>query len=220
MNWLQRLYGASVGKKVVMAGTGTLFFLFVIVHMLGNLQVYLGPEKFNAYAAFLQGTPALLWTARIILLTAVLLHLTAALQLWLQRHRARPVAYVHGRSNVTATYAARTMYWTGPILLAFIIFHILHFTTGHVHPQFTKDVYANFIVGFRVVPVSIFYILAMVGLGYHLMHGAWSLFQTLGLRPVLDRPLKVVTLGLTGIVFLGNISMPIAVMAGIIGKGV
>ena len=91
MNWLQRLYGASVGKKVVMAGTGTLFFLFVIVHMLGNLQVYLGPEKFNAYAAFLQGTPALLWTARIILLTAVLLHLTAALQLWLQRHRARPI---------------------------------------------------------------------------------------------------------------------------------
>jgi succinate dehydrogenase / fumarate reductase cytochrome b subunit len=219
MNWWQRLYGASVGKKVLMAVSGIFFFLFVIVHMLGNLQVYLGPKALNAYAAFLHSAPALLWTARIILLVLLLLHLLSYVQLWLQKRRARPIPYAYGRTNVSGTVSSRTMYWTGPILLAFIIFHLLHFTTGHVHPNFTNDVYANFIVGFRQVPVSIFYIVAMGALGYHLMHGAWSLFQTLGLRPVLDRPLKGVTLGLTGIVVLGNISMPVAVMAGLIGKG-
>lgn len=219
MNWLQRLYGPSIGKKAVMAVTGVILLAFTIVHLIGNLQVYLGRERFNAYAAFLKGTPALLWTVRILLLLAALLHIVAALQLWLRQRQARPIPYER-RGNVQSSWASRTMRYSGLVLLFFVIYHLLHFTTGHAHPTYPNfdpaDVYGNFVAGFRVVPVSIFYIAAMLALGLHLMHGAWSFVQTLGLRPAYDRTAKSVALGLTAVLVLGNVSMPVAVMAGIV----
>src|SRR5687768_937416 len=124
-----RFIASTIGRKVLMAVTGVILFGFTIGHMLGNLQVYQGPEKLNAYAAFLKATPAILWGTRSILLVSVLLHIWAAVSLSLQNHRARPVAYA-GRSWREASYASRTMMWSGPLLALFIVYHLLHFTTG------------------------------------------------------------------------------------------
>ena len=213
------LMGSSVGKKVVMAVTGIILFGFVVVHMVGNLQAYMGPEALNAYAVWLRELlhGAGLWIARIVLLVAVVLHIWAATALTIGNVRARPAGYRMLRHE-RSTYASRTMVWSGPILALFIVYHILHFTTGTLHPDFVEgDVYHNFVAGFRVVPVSAFYILAMLALGYHLYQGAWSMLQTLGLaHPRYDR-LRMAFAGVfTGIVVVGNISFPVAVLLGVI----
>jgi succinate dehydrogenase / fumarate reductase cytochrome b subunit len=122
------------GKKVVMAVTGAIMFLFVIGHMLGNLQVFEGPEKINNYGHFLHNLGELLWLERIGLLLAIVLHITATVQLALRNKAARPVGYSR-RQAINSSYASRTMYWSGPIVLAFIIFHLLQFTAGYIHPQ-------------------------------------------------------------------------------------
>jgi succinate dehydrogenase / fumarate reductase cytochrome b subunit len=210
---------SSIGRKVVMATTGVILVGFVIAHMIGNLQVYIGPEAMNDYAAWLRHVlhGAGLWIARAVLLAAVLLHIWAATSLTLSSRRARSVGY-RERKWREATYASRTMRWGGVILLLFVIYHILHMTTGTVHQSFIEgDVYHNFVAGFRVVPVSLFYIFAMLALGLHLKHGVWSMFQTLGVsHPRYIRAAHVLAWIVALVVVIGNISFPLAVLAGVV----
>jgi succinate dehydrogenase / fumarate reductase cytochrome b subunit len=209
--------GSSIGRKAVMAVTGVILFGFVLVHMLGNLQVYQGPEAMNGYAEFLREFLHgwALWAARIVLLAAVLLHIWAATSLTLDNRTARPVSY-RSQAWREATYASRTMRWSGVILFFFIVYHLLHFTTGQAHSDFIPgDVYRNFIVGFRSVPVSLVYIVAMVLLGLHLKHGVWSMCQTLGLsHPRYNRAARIGAWLFAVVIVIGNISFPVAVLAG------
>ncbi len=209
----------TVGKKAIMAVTGFMLFGFICGHLLGNLQIYLPTEHINHYAATLKSLPALLWGARITLLIAVGLHIWSSFQLWLLQRDARPISYVK-KANLNSTYASRTMLWSGPIILAFLIFHLLHFTFGTVHPGGPFDehnVYNNVVTGFQVWPVSVFYIIAMIMLCFHLYHGLWSMFQSLGFShpvytPWLQRFAKLFAI----LIAAGNISIPIAVLAGFI----
>jgi len=214
-----RFWQTTVGKKVIMAVTGVILFGFVVGHLLGNLQIFLPPEKINNYAATLRAHPALLWIARITLLVAVVFHTWSSFQLWLLQREARPVSYVK-KVNLHSTYASRTMAWSGPIILAFVVFHLLHLTFGTVHPggRFeTHNVYNNVITGFQVWPVSLFYIIAMIMLCYHLYHGLWSMFQTLGItHPVYTPILRVLAKIVAILIAAGNISIPVAILAGII----
>ena len=213
-------YEASIGKKVVMAVTGVILFGYVLGHLLGNLQIYL-PETgvpstspINIYAAFLHSHTVALWGVRLLLLVAVVLHITASVQLSLLKGKARPVAYVK-KEDIPTSYAARTMMWSGPIIAAFVVFHVLHLTAGTVLPIEEGDVRANVISGFQHPAVAIFYILAMALLCMHLYHGLWSMFQSVGLNhprytPVLKRLAAV----FAWFVAIGNISIPVAVLAG------
>ena len=211
--------GSSIGRKVVMAVTGAILFGFVIGHMIGNLQVYLGPEAMNGYGLFLRHVlhGAGLWIARAVLLASVVLHIWAATSLTLSSRAARPFGYRELRWK-ESTYASRTMRWSGVIILVFVIYHLLHLTFGTVHPSFIEgDVYHNFVAGFRSMPVSLFYILAMILLGLHLRHGVWSMFQTLGVsHPRYIRMARIGAWIFAVVVVLGNISFPLAVLAGIL----
>ncbi len=210
-------YQSVIGKKVIMAVTGFILSGFVLGHMIGNFQVFAGPEKFNAYAAFLQGLGPLLWVARLALLAAVGLHIAMAVQLTLLKLDARPQAYVK-KSSLVSTYAARTMIWSGPIVAAFLIYHLLHLTTGHAHPDFKPgDVYANFITGFKNPAVALFYMVANILLAFHLYHGVWSMFQSLGVSHPRYTPILKRLAQLYGIVIgLGNVAMPMAVLTGVL----
>ena len=184
-----RFYEAPIGKKAVMAITGVMLVGYVVAHMLGNLQIYSANHgQINSYAAFLHN-PAnalLLWGARGVLLLAVILHITASVQLWLQNRAARPIAYVK-KDDVPAAYAARTMVWSGPIVAAFVIFHVMHLTMGATGLPYQDlaenlpDVRYNVILGFQNYAVSGFYIFAMILLCMHLYHGIWSMCQSLGI---------------------------------------
>jgi len=211
--------GSSIGRKVVMAVTGLILFGFVLGHMIGNLQVYLGPEALNHYGVLLRQLlhGAGLWVVRAVMLTAVSLHIWAATSLTLESRRARPEGYREQKWK-ESTYASRTMRWGGVILLLFVIYHLLHFTTGTVHPDFVEgDIYHNFVTGFQSVPVSLAYILAMVALGLHLRHGVWSMFQTLGVsHPRYIRIAHAAAWIFAIIIVAGNISFPVAVLAGIV----
>jgi succinate dehydrogenase / fumarate reductase cytochrome b subunit len=214
-----------VGKKVVMAVSGLVLIGFVVAHMLGNLKIFLGAPKIDAYATFLRtmGEPlfpysALLWVARIVLLTCVVLHITAAVQLTRMNWAARPQGYDTKRAIAT-TYAARTTRWSGVILAFFIIYHLLHLTGGTVGFQpgdFRHlSVYHNVVAGFSVWYVALFYIVAMACLCLHLDHGIWSTLQTLGWNNArTTAALKGLSRGLALIVFAGFISVPVAVLAG------
>jgi succinate dehydrogenase / fumarate reductase, cytochrome b subunit len=214
-----RFWQTTVGRKAIMAVTGFILFGFVCGHLLGNLQIFLPPEKINHYAATLRSLPPLLWGTRITLLVSVILHIWSSFQLWLLQRQARPIKYVK-RTSLNSTYASRTMLWSGPIIAAFVIFHLLHLTFGTVHPGGPFDehnVYNNVVTGFQVWPVSLFYIIAMIMLCYHLYHGLWSIFQSLGFShpvytPWLQRFSKVVAI----LIAAGNISIPVAVLAGFI----
>ena len=207
----------SIALKAVMALTGLVLYGFVFVHMVGNLQLYSGPEKINKYAAFLKGTPALLWGFRATLLGAVTLHAVAAFILWRRNRAARPVGYA-SQDFQAATITSRTMFWTGPMIGLFIVYHLLHLTVGSVHPSFSHtDVYTNVVTAFSNPAVSIFYILAMIALGFHLFHGAVSLFQTLGLKtPKYEKLLESVVVAVAAVIVIVNISFPIAVLAGLV----
>src|SRR5271168_3064316 len=207
------------GKKIVMAVTGAILFAFVIGHMLGNLQVFDGPERLNAYGHFLHSLGEILWAERIVLLTAVALHITATVQLALRNKKARPVGYSR-KEAINSSYASRTMYWSGPIVLAFIIFHLLQFTAGYIHPesQFIEgDVYHNVVAGFQVWWVSVWYIVAVSLLGLHLRHGISSMFQSLGFNHPKHTPvLKSAAVAVAVVIVLGYISIPISVLLGIV----
>jgi succinate dehydrogenase / fumarate reductase cytochrome b subunit len=221
---LSRIWRSSLGKKYVMAVTGLGLFIYVIAHMLGNLQIYFGPDKINTYAQFLKSTPAVLWSVRLGLLTIVILHITAGIQLALANRRARPETY-STRKVVASTLASRTILWSGLIILAFIVFHLSHYTLGFVDPQYLHyrdsagrhDVYRMLIEGFSNPYVSVFYIISMGLLLLHLSHGVSSLFQSLGLRSkksfvFFDKLAKISAL----LIFLGNSSIPLAILAKVI----
>lgn len=210
-----RLWDSTIGKKVVMAVTGLIMVAFVIGHLLGNLLVFQGPNRVNAYSAFLRGTGEALWAVRAILLAAVVVHVVASIQLTRRDRAARPVAYTRREPQVS-TLASRTIGWGGLLLAVFIVFHLLHFTFGTVHPSFSHtDVYSNIIVGFSNPIVAIFYMVAMVALGLHLYHGVWSSLRTLGVSPASPRPLwRPVALFLAVVVWLGFSAIPAAVLAG------
>jgi len=211
--------GSTLGKKVVMAATGVVLVGFVFAHMTGNLQLYLGPEAMNAYGRLLHelGHGGALWVARAVLLVSVGLHIWAATSLTLLSRAARPVAYKR-QSWTESTYASRTMRWSGPILLLFILFHLAHFTTGQAHPQFVEgDVYGNMVVGFQSLPVVVFYVAAMLCLGLHLYHGTWSMLQTLGLSHPRYNPWRHALATLLSVAVVGaNLTFPLAVFFGFV----
>lgn len=215
------LLKSTVGKKIVMAVTGIVLSLFVLGHMAGNLQAFLpnGPEALDHYGAFLRallhGTG--IWFVRGGLLLAVGLHVWAYLMLTQKSWAARPKAYAVTDFE-EATFASRSMRWTGPILGAFIVFHLLHLTTGTLHPHFVEGkVYQNLVTGLAPVPIALFYVVAMGCLAFHLWHGAWSMLQTLGLsHPKYNKARKVFAIVFTLLVAGGFVIVPIAVLAGVL----
>jgi succinate dehydrogenase / fumarate reductase, cytochrome b subunit len=208
-----RFWNTTIGKKAVMAVSGIILALFVIGHLIGNLQIFLGPDQFNGYARTLRHLPELVWPVRFILLVMVLLHIWSSLQLAVIKSEARPVGYAK-HTSAGSSYASRTMYWSGPIIAAFVVYHLMEFTFGvGGTPYHEFDAYGNVISGFRVPAVSIFYIVAMGLLCLHLRHGLWSLFQSLGFShprhtPAIRRWGSLIAL----FIFLGFISIPIAVL--------
>lgn len=202
-----------------MAVTGLIGIAFLVGHVLGNLLAFRGPEALNAYSAFLKSTGELLWIVRAVLITAVVLHVIAAYQLTMQNRAARPIGYVRREPQVS-TLASRTMRWGGVLLLVFIVVHILHFTTGTVRPTglFTPaDVYGNIVGSFRIWWVALFYVVAMIALGAHIYHGAWSSVRTIGFAQPSPDPLhRRVALVLALLLWLGFTAIPVAVFLGII----
>ena len=223
MTWFGNMYRSAIGKKAVMATTGLILFGFVLVHMLGNLKTYLGAEHMNEYAYFLRhvGEPlvpagVLLWVARIVLLVCAVLHIYSAYELTMMNREARPVGYQAGRGFVKATYAARTMRWGGVILLLFIVYHLLHLTTGNAHPSFVEgDAYGNLVKGLRVWWSAAIYIVANLALGLHLYHGLWAMFGSVGLtNPRFESWRRNFAVLFAVVVTLGNLSFPIAILTG------
>ena len=224
MGWVRGFVTSSIGAKYVMAASGIALVGFVLIHMIGNLQVFLGWEKLNAYAAFLKSLGSLLWVARGGLLLAVLAHIASGLRLAYLNKQARPVPYRKQTSMHTNVFA-RTMAVSGLILLAFIVYHLLHFTLGVTNPADYSledplgrhDVYSMVVRGFQQPLVSASYIVAMALVGMHLSHGATSMFQSLGLNhPKYNGMFSKVGPAIGVLVFLGNVSMPVAVLLGFI----
>jgi succinate dehydrogenase / fumarate reductase cytochrome b subunit len=211
----QQFYSSTTGKKAAMAVSGCILFLFVVGHLIGNLQIYEGPEKLNRYAALLRSMPALLWGVRTVLLAMVLLHTWSSVQLAGRNIAARPVGY-RMKKATGSSYASRTMYWSGPIILAFVIYHLLDFTFGRVNPHFQPgNVYGNVVASFQLIPVAVFYIVAMLLLCLHLYHGLWSMFQSLGIaHPRYTPMLRKGAAVLATLIAAGNISIPLAVLLG------
>lgn len=220
---LPGLWQTSVGKKAVMAATGLVLYGYVVLHMWGNLKLFLGATYLNEYAAWLRdvGEPlfpreGLLWIVRVILLASLILHVAAAYQLSRMDLAGRPVAY-RTRRDLQASYASRTMRWGGVIIGLFVIYHILQLTTGTLHPNFTRDVFRNVVIAFSIWWVDLVYIVAMAALGLHLYHGVWSAFQSLGLNNSRWNGFFRGLATLSGLaLFIGNSSMPLAVLTGVV----
>jgi|SRR3954471_1632782 succinate dehydrogenase / fumarate reductase cytochrome b subunit len=233
MNVVAGFFKSSLGKKYIMALTGIGLFIFVVGHMLGNLQIFIGQEALNRYGAFLQGLGELLWGARIGLIILVLLHIWSAVKLSAENRAARPVDYGNKRP-FGSTYASRTMLMSGLIVLAFIIYHLLHYTFvvqaingtgrnfGELHDtEGRHDIYTMMILGFRQPIVSIFYVVGIGLLCLHLSHGLSAMFSSLGLRnrgwqPFIGKAAKVIAI----VLFVGYCVIPIAVLTGLVGGSV
>jgi succinate dehydrogenase / fumarate reductase cytochrome b subunit len=225
MTWLFDFWRSSIGGKVTMAVTGLLLFGFVVAHLLGNLQLFAGPEKLNAYAKMLADTGALLWVARIGLLAVFVVHVVTAIRLSRANKSARPVAY-QKEDTVQATFASRSMVFSGLSLLAFVVYHLLHFTLGATNPEhFARkglgagghDVYAMVTTSFSVPAIAIAYAAFQLVLFLHLRHGIQSLAQTLGihhgrLTPVIGK-LSVL---LAALVAGGNLLLALSVQLGLV----
>jgi succinate dehydrogenase / fumarate reductase cytochrome b subunit len=228
MKIVANLFQSSVGKKFLMAVTGFGLFLFVVGHMVGNLQIFLGPEAINRYGHFLQSNLELIWPARLVMLAMVVIHVWSATRLSLENQAARPEGYGQYQP-VGSSLASRTMLHGGSVVFVFIIYHLLHYTaevkflngTGQDFSAFVDgehhhDIFKMIVVGFSNPLVSAFYVLAIGLLSFHLSHGASSMFQSLGLknpsfRPCLDRLARVVAV----VIFLGYCSIPVAVLCGL-----
>jgi succinate dehydrogenase / fumarate reductase cytochrome b subunit len=227
MSWIVDFYRTAMGKKAVMAVTGIALFGFVLGHLVGNLKLYMGPEHLDHYAEALRelGAPffargQVLWIVRLGLLAALAVHVHAAVTLTLLNRRARPKSYVKTTPQAS-TYASRTMIWGGAVIALFVVYHLLHFTTGDVHPDFEPGaVYHNVVTGFLNPWVSAFYVAAQIALGLHLYHGLWSLFQTLGWNgPRVNVFRRRMAAVLAVVICAGNVSFPIAVLAGAVRLG-
>jgi len=216
----------TIGQKVIMALTGLVWIGFVLGHLYGNFKVFAGPTYFNEYAEGLRalGAPVfghghLLFVARIVLIGALLLHIWAAVQLTLRARDARATRYTM-RETVQATFASQTMRYGGVMIFFFILYHLAHFTWGvpGIHNEFVRaDPYANVVIGFQSIPVVLFYLLGVVALGFHLYHGTWSMFQTLGLNNrTYTRIIRVCAFALAILVPAGFASIPLAVLFGVV----
>jgi succinate dehydrogenase / fumarate reductase cytochrome b subunit len=195
-------------------------FGYLVGHLAGNMQVYLGQEQMDNYAAFLHSMPALLWGVRLLLLVCLVMHIVASIQLTRLKQEARPVGYIK-KKEVGSSYASRTMMWSGPIIAAFVIYHILDLTTGAANTgQFRElHAYENLVYSFRRIPVSGFYIVAMLLLGMHLYHGLWSMFQSMGFSHPRYTPLiKRAAAWVAILLVAGFVSIPIAVLTGLVGS--
>lgn len=214
---LLQFWNSTIGKKWVMAISGILLVLFSVAHMAGNLQVFLGANVFNDYAHALQSLGPLLWIARIGLFVLAVVHIISAIQLTALARAARPADYVKRESQI-ATWASRTMRVGGVVLAAFLIFHILHLTTGDLHPAFSKGgAYGNVVLGFKVWWVTLFYVVSMSFFGLHLYHGIWSGARTLGVVKPSPMPMeRKLALGVAVVTWAGFIIVPIAVLFGIV----
>ena len=219
MGRIRNFYASMVGKKVVMGVTGLIGVGFVILHSLGNLLIFQGSRALNSYSHFLKSSAELLWALRITLIVAVILHVIAAAQLARQSRSARPIGYVKHESQV-ATVASRTMRWGGVLILVFIVFHTLHFTTGTIRPAGVfshEDVYANVVSSFKIWWVALFYVVTMIALGFHLFHGAWSSMRSIGVSPPSPRPLhRRISLAIAVLVWAAFTAVPVAVFSGLV----
>lgn len=226
MSSITAFYRSTIGKKIIMGVTGLIGIGFVIVHMAGNLQAFAGARKINEYGAMLHGPLAdLVWILRVVLIVSVVLHVLMAYQLTRRSAAARPIGYQRREPQVS-TLASRTMKWGGVLLLVFIVFHILHFTTQTVDPagwrgmtdaRGDRDVYGNIVASFRIWWVALFYIVSMMALGLHLFHGAWSSVRTLGYAKPSGHPLKRrIAMGVAVIVWIGFTLVPLGVVLGIL----
>lgn len=216
-NRVLRFFEATIVKKAIMALTGLVLFGFVVAHLVGNLQVFLGAEALDRYSAFLKSNIELLWPARIVLLVCVVAHIVVTVQLATIKNQARPVAYAK-KKNAHSSLASRTMYYSGPMVAAFVIYHLLHLTLGTVHPNFSEArVFDNVVYGFSQWPVSLAYVVAIAFLCLHLNHGIYSFFQTMGLaHPRYTPGIKTAARAISILLFLGYISIPVAVLTGIV----
>ena len=226
MSGLTKFFFSSVGAKVTMAVTGFLLFAFVVTHMLGNWQVFSGPEKLNTYAEFLRAHAGLLWTARVGLIVCLVLHVWSASRLTLLNQGARPVDYVVKKSR-QAGLASRNMFLTGAMIFFFVLYHLLQFTFHVTNPQyqgFTEpsgrfDVYSMVVAGFSNFWIAAAYIIAMVLLGIHIWHGISSMFRTLGItRPKYRSFWDGLGPVVATLIVIGEVSMPIAILAGLVGR--
>lgn len=224
--WPIAFYRTSVGKKWAMALSGIALMGFVFAHMVGNLKMYLGETPFNHYAEFLRdmGEPifprtVLLWGMRLGLIAAFAVHFHAAYSLTMQNRRARVTRYQSPRDYIAASFASRTMRWGGIIILLFLIWHLADLTWGWANPDFVRgEAYHNVSTSLSRVPVTVLYIVANLALGFHLSHGAWSIFQSLGINnPKYNNARRWFARGFAAIVVIGNISFPIAIQMGIVG---
>jgi succinate dehydrogenase / fumarate reductase cytochrome b subunit len=227
MNIVSNIFGSSLGKKYIMAVTGFVMFLFVIGHLAGNLQIFLGSEAINRYGHFLQSNPEILWPARITLLLMLVLHVWSAVKLSAENKAARPIPY-GAWQPVGSTYASRTMLMSGLIVFVFIIYHLLHFTVqaqwvnlthknfiDFTDPAKRHDIFKMMVVGFHNPLVSGFYILGMALLCLHLSHGTSSMFQSIGWKsPVYGPFLDKASRWLAVAIFIGYTSIPVAILLG------
>ncbi|BDG08183.1 succinate dehydrogenase cytochrome b subunit [Anaeromyxobacter paludicola] len=215
---LLAFWNNPIGKKALMSLTGIILSLYVLAHLLGNMQIYMGSDVINRYAELLHTNAGLLWTARVVLLVAVGVHAIAGVQLYLSKASTRPIAYAQ-RVNVVSTTASRTMIWSGILIFAFVIYHVLDLTVGVAHLGQYEEVrpFQNVTSGFTYPLAVVAYVVAMVGIGFHLWHGLYSLFQSLGMShprytPMIQKGAAI----LATLIALANISVPIAVLTGLL----
>ncbi len=234
MNVITNIISSSLGRKYLMAISGLGLFGFVVGHLLGNLQIFLGPEQINAYGALLKANAGFLWSARIGLIATIGVHIWMAVLLSSENKAARPIDYLNSPAPTSASYASRTMIVSGLIVFFFVLYHLLHFTvmvdfinlTGKDFHEFKDilgrhDIYSMLIIGFRNPLVSVFYLVALALLCLHLTHGFGAMFQSLGLKnktygPLIDNAGTVIGV----LLFIGYASIPLAVLAGIVGREV
>jgi succinate dehydrogenase / fumarate reductase, cytochrome b subunit len=215
---LALFWDSSIGKKALMALTGLILSAYVVAHLLGNMQIYMGSEAIDRYARFLHSNVGVIWTARVVLLAAVLVHAISGIQLYMRKASARPVEY-HTRANLQGSTASRTMLVSGVVILLFVVYHVLHLTTGTVHPAYEELApFHNVTTGFRQPLAAGIYIVAMIGVGFHLWHGLYSMFHSLGLsHPRYTPGVRKAAALVATIIALGNISVPVAVLTGLLG---
>jgi succinate dehydrogenase / fumarate reductase cytochrome b subunit len=223
--WPLAFYRSTIGKKWVMAVSGAVLMTFVLVHMIGNLKLYLSKEEMNLYGEALRDIPGpllprtvLLWTIRSGLIAAFALHIHSAYSLTVINWRARPEKYRSRRDYVAANFASRTMRWTGVIVGLYLLFHLADLTWGQANPKFLRgDPYNNLVYSLQRPVVAAIYIVANVALGIHLFHGAWSMFQSLGLNnPKYNQAKRRFAQGFAGLILVGNISFPILIQAHVV----
>ncbi len=224
--WILELYRSDVAKKWIMAISGVILLGYIAAHMMGNMKIYFGPEEINHYGEALRELGGdlvpkthLLWIMRIGLTAAFAIHIHAAYSLTRKNLQARGrVRYDVPREYLAANYASRTMRWSGVIVLFFVLFHLADLTWGTTNPDFIRgDVYNNMIASFERVAVAILYIVANLALGLHILHGVWSLFQSIGANNrVYNKWRRYLAWGFTAVIVVGNLSFPIAIQLGII----